>query len=155
MKKTGFEALYIIVFSFLLTIIATFVYPPTGSLFGEENFGGEDNVIDLATAKKIFISGKALWIDARPENNYNEGHISGSINIPLPGPVNYRRQLFEKWEKDRLIVNYCSSFSCPIAQHLAAEMKFMGFSNVLVYTGGYADWIENGMPVEKTEEAVK
>ena len=46
---------------------------------------------DLSTAKRInredaqkmVKEGKAVWIDVRPEGQFDEGHIPGALNFPL------------------------------------------------------------------------
>ena len=150
LRKIFIQVLSILFISLAFAFAATLVYQPANYLLFGSEFESENDIIDLHQAKKIIISNAATWIDARPERFYDEGHLPGAINIPLPGPIKYRREIFEKWEKDKLIITYCSNISCPVARHLATEMKFMGFTNVKVFAVGYDDWEESGLPLEES-----
>ncbi len=47
------------------------------------SFAEKLNIIKMDEAKKIFDSGKALFIDARGSKSYKKETIMGSINIPM------------------------------------------------------------------------
>ena len=150
LKKIIYQALIILAVGIVIAVLSTFFHQSANSLLFDADFNSEKDIIEIEDAKRLVIANKAIWIDTRPKRFYEEGHIPGAINIPLPGPINYRRQIFEKWEKDRLIINYCSNISCPIAKHLTTEMKFIGFTHVKVFEGGYEEWESAGLPLEKS-----
>jgi rhodanese-related sulfurtransferase len=95
---------------------------------------------------KAFRSGKALFIDARSEYDYNLGHIPNAINIH-PGKGDKSVKENEK-DKSRLIITYCIGIDCPLAEELAKELMADGFTNVREMPEGWEAWNMSGYPVE-------
>ena len=60
--------------------------------------------ISVADAKKELDAGTAIIVDSRPETNFTQEHIAGSINIPF-GTNN---DAFAKLPPDKKIIVYCS-----------------------------------------------
>ena len=103
---------------------------------------------------------KAKWeagitfIDARAEDFYSyEGHIPGAISLP----VTEFDTVFPK-VKDKLpplddeIVCYCSGYGCEESTELARKLMEEGYRVVYVYTGGWPEWTEAGLPTEVSEQ---
>jgi rhodanese-related sulfurtransferase len=104
--------------------------------------------IDLARAYDMFQSGEALFIDARPVDEFNELHVPKSINIP---PEMVSSGLAEKvagLAKDREIVVYCGQANCDLALKAAEKLQTLGFTWVMVYVGGFRAWDEAGYPAD-------
>lgn len=95
---------------------------------------------------KSFRSGKALFIDARSEYDYNLGHIPKAINIH-PGKGDKSVNAIEK-DKSRLIITYCLGIDCPLAEELAKELMADGFTNVREMPEGWEAWSMSGYPQE-------
>jgi rhodanese-related sulfurtransferase len=95
---------------------------------------------------QAFRSGKALFIDARSEYDYNLGHIPKAINIH-PGKGDKSVNTIEK-DKSRLIITYCLGVDCPLAEELANELAADGFTNVREMPEGWEAWSMSGYPVE-------
>ena len=74
----------------------------------------------------------AVLIDVRTESEYEEGHIEGSINIPLDQIENI------SYDKDEIIIVYCRSGgrSKTAAETLIAN----GYMNVYDF-GAIGNWI--------------
>ena len=65
-----------------------------------------DKKIKLDEAKKLFDSGKAVFVDARPEFVYVERHIKGAVSLSASRfPFQYE-QVKDKFKKDDLYVVY-------------------------------------------------
>ena len=71
-----------------------------------------------------------ILIDVREEYEYNEGHIPGSINIPL-GSISTI-----DYEKDKTIIVYCRSGNR--SNQAAIKLKNMGYN--VKDMGGIVDW---------------
>ena len=79
---------------------------------------------------------------------YADAHLPGAINIP-PGQVDrLAPQLIP--DQDSPVVVYCSG-SCSSAEAVARRLEAVGYTNVAVYPGGKEDWVEHGLPVERSE----
>ena len=95
--------------------------------------------IDLELAKKLFEE-NTLFVDARAEEFYNEGHIPNAIcfdDFDL---------LIEKLENtigvdDQFIV-YCSDSDCGSSEDLSYELQSYGYNNILLFKGGWKEWTD-------------
>jgi rhodanese-related sulfurtransferase len=102
--------------------------------------------INLAQAYALFQNGKALFIDARPPDEYAEIHVPKAINIT---PEMLQKDAAAKvagLAKDREIVVYCSQTDCDLALKVAEKLQTLGFSRVLAFMGGWRAWDEAGYP---------
>jgi rhodanese-related sulfurtransferase len=98
--------------------------------------------IDFATAMGLFMKRKKENIpivDARDPKLYQEGHITGSINISYERLSEYKKQL-ETLPKDQLVFLYCDGGDCHLSHDLAEYMLANGWKRLAVYTGGWAEW---------------
>ena len=91
--------------------------------------------------KKIVIDEKSTIIDVRTEQEYKEGHLKNSINIPH---VEIKNKINDQVkDKDQKIILYCrSGRRSGIAEKI---LKEMGYKNV-VNAGAYEKLkkMENG-----------
>jgi rhodanese-related sulfurtransferase len=118
---------------------------------GQSSAQANPNVIPITKISvwegfKAFRSGKALFIDARSEYDYNLGHIPKAINIH-PGKGDKSVKENEK-DKSRLIITYCLGIDCPLAEELAKELAADGFTNVKEMPEGWEAWSMSGYPQE-------
>jgi rhodanese-related sulfurtransferase len=51
-----------------------------------------------------------------------------------------RQQLLNGIEKNKRIVVFCQSSGCGYSDEVAQFLKFNGYSNVVLYRGGYREW---------------
>ena len=93
---------------------------------------------------------KGLVLDARPEIFHRLGHVPGAYSLPREEFENAYQALREVLEshKERWIVIYCSSVSCEDSKLVKKALSSLGFANVVVFEGGWAEWTKAGMPEE-------
>jgi rhodanese-related sulfurtransferase len=80
-------------------------------------------------------SGNVTVFDARTEDQYAAGHVDGAVlfaNATLPE------------NKETTLVFYCGGLKCPAASKAARKALEAGYTNVLVFRGGWAEWSSNG-----------
>lgn len=104
-------------------------------------------LITVDEASKIFEEGTALFIDSRPEEEFQEGRIKGAISLPLK-KLEENPALFQDIPKDKLIVTYCSGVECDLSIDLGQKLASMGFTNVKIFFAGWNDWVQRGLPIE-------
>lgn len=63
--------------------------------------------VTLAEAHRIFLEGKALFIDSRSPAEFTSGHIKGAKNIPAGLEVDEILERLEDVSRRRLLVAYC------------------------------------------------
>jgi rhodanese-related sulfurtransferase len=83
-------------------------------------------------------------LDVRSEAEWKAGHIPGSLNVPL---AEMERRLKEI-PRGRLIVHCQSGGRAAMASSL---LLASGFSEVQLFSGGFAEWRAAGHPVDRAE----
>ncbi|MBI2212645.1 MAG: rhodanese-like domain-containing protein [Acidobacteria bacterium] len=94
---------------------------------------------------------KAIFIDARRTDVFNQGHIAGSRSMPVwEADINDRIRAFfdEVTNQQQPIVVYCSGGNCEDSHMLADKLWGAGYENVLVYKDGFPAWQRMGGAVE-------
>jgi len=94
----------------------------------------------------LLFKDKTVWVDARDEEDYNQGHIKGAVNVPL-SELKDRLQFLSK---DKEIVLYCESLSCTQSTEAGRILIENGFKQgkIKVFTEGYNAWKEAAYPTE-------
>ncbi|NWO04373.1 MAG: rhodanese-like domain-containing protein [Alteromonadaceae bacterium] len=90
---------------------------------------------------------KAVVVDIRDRKDFAEGHITGSIHIPLASIKSRANELSKHKDKDVQIV-----VVDKMGQHSAMAVKQLngeGFENVVRLNGGVADWQGANLPLVK------
>lgn len=105
-------------------------------------------IIDLATAKHLFETGGALFVDARPVSQYAQEHIRGAICLPWQQVDDYLMNVFDRLESAETIIAYCDGEHCDLSHELTFFLKELGFENVRVLVNGLTVWQQAGLPIE-------
>lgn len=103
---------------------------------------------------------KAKWeagitfIDARAEDFYlYEGHIAGAISLPvMEFDTVFPKVKDQLPQLDDEIVCYCSGYGCEESTELARKLMEEGYRVVHVYTGGWPEWTEAGLPTQVSDQ---
>ncbi|MCH6257347.1 rhodanese-like domain-containing protein [Puniceicoccaceae bacterium K14] len=84
-----------------------------------------------------------LWIDARLDEVYAEGHYEGAILLNEESWEEGFMSLLDQWLPDQAIMVYCSSEACLRSHHVASRLREeLGFEEVFVLEGGW-DVLQN------------
>ena len=103
---------------------------------------------DVKIAKQIYDSGKAVFIDARSREDYEDGHIKGAVSLPV-GQFDESIDAFhDQYSTSSSIVTYCSGRTCEDSRRLADLLFDEGYTNVTVMIDGYPGWESEGYPIE-------
>jgi rhodanese-related sulfurtransferase len=113
------------------------------SLLRETTILSVPEYINLESAKEMYDRG-IIFIDARDEEEFAEGHIKGAILAPsTPELV----QLFP--DRSSAIVTYCSGGDCDVSQELAEQLMYdWDYELIFVFWGGWPEWKTAGYPAE-------
>ncbi len=96
--------------------------------------------------KQLLDSGEPLWlVDLREPEEFKKQHLPGAHSLPL-------KQLqkgFQRIPRTGRVVLYCS---CPVGNidegYSYQLLRELGYRNVSVLEGGFAEWTRLGYPVE-------
>jgi ArsR family transcriptional regulator len=95
--------------------------------------------VDLASVRERLRDGRALFVDARPPEEFEVGALPGAVPVPwreveagrvpggLPGP-------------DRPLVLYCANEFCESSLELGRWLKKRGHRDVALFVEGYEAW---------------
>jgi len=112
---------------------------------------GQALVIGLEQAAQMFEQNEALFVDARAENLYIQGHIRGALSLPLEEVNRYFAGVADKLDVSKPIITYCDGETCDLSHELALFLKEMGFEDVRVLVNGWTLWQQAGLPTEAGE----
>ncbi|MDR3566809.1 MAG: cyclic nucleotide-binding domain-containing protein [Syntrophobacteraceae bacterium] len=142
-----FDFVIVLGVSILLAVAFNFLSPNGISLIPEQ----PDAVpaISASQAMNEYSQGKALIVDAMPNNFYRLTHIKGSLNLPPAQFDILYMASFPKEDKSMAIVVYGSTISAPYDLETAGKLLLRGYSNVRILEGGLKAWEAGGYPVEK------
>jgi len=105
-------------------------------------------IIDLEEARRVVESGVNV-IDARRRAQYDEAHIPGAILFDYYDMGTHRDRVLPLLSNEGEIMVYCSEATCEDSELLAKELYLLGFTKLLVFKGGFAEWSGAGLPVER------
>ena len=84
-----------------------------------------------------------LWLDARPDEQFEEGHIDGALQLNQDHWNDQLRTVLTAWAPERKVVVYCSRLTCHASHEVAERLrKEAGLTNVYVLGGGWEEWQE-------------
>lgn len=119
-------------FAFLLAILVL-----------ESRRGGAK--ISAQGAVNLINRDEAVVVDIRDRKDFNEGRITGAINIPLNSIKSRASELKKFKDKQIIVADKMGQHSAMAVKQLKAE----GYNNVVRLNGGIADWKGSNLPLVK------
>lgn len=89
--------------------------------------------VTLDQITEMIAAGNVVIIDARDLESYNKGHIDGAIHLSS--------YTFPE-DKSVQLVFYCGGPMCAAAPRAARKAISEGYTNTMVFTGGWLEWNE-------------
>ena len=100
-----------------------------------------DRITGQALLEEMENRAMLLVVDVRAEKEWQDGHIAGSINIPLSD----LKERADELPKNRSLVVHCKSgYRSSIA---ASILQQQGFEHVLDLVGGFDAWTASKLPI--------
>ena len=150
------QIIVITITSIVLSLILNVVRPDGIPLLAKELAVDEEIEYDAATEPRLLAitleqaldlyQKGTVFVDARVPEYYQEGHIRGAWNFPFFLELVFKLDSLQG--KDAPLVIYCSGDECGSSEDLAYELQGEGFSNILVFKGGWTAWNSSGHPIE-------
>jgi rhodanese-related sulfurtransferase len=98
-----------------------------------------------------FQSSNTIFLDARLEFDYEQGHIKGAVNLPYEEFDEFYPKVAPKLTKDKTILAYCDGTECELSLLLTRVLREKGYRYLKVFFGGWSEWEKAGLPIEKGE----
>jgi 3-mercaptopyruvate sulfurtransferase SseA len=99
--------------------------------------------IGVEQAQPLCVACSAAFVDARGEEEFAQGHVSGAIHLP-PGDVPPAK--LEHVKRFPTVVVYDGEPSSAMAEAVAMGLREMGVKDVRVLTGAWPEWLAKGAP---------
>ena len=100
--------------------------------------GGNFRRVDVAEFKEFIANPDVQLVDVRTAEEYNAGHIPGSINIDV---LKGHEELAATLDPERPVALYCRSGRRSENAGCVLEKAF--FRNVVDLKGGYNEWVKS------------
>lgn len=110
---------------------------------------------NLNDAKTCFDNNEAIFLDARPAEDYEAEHITGALWLCYESVEEDYDKVLGQTPKDRLLITYCSDQQCASAIKLADELVARGHTRVVIMLEGLPGWKDAGYPTSSGKEAGK
>jgi rhodanese-related sulfurtransferase len=112
-------------------------------------------LIDSRRAVQLFHdsrskTGVVVFIDARDDPLYRQGHIPGAYEFDPYQPEKYFPTVLPVCRSAEQIVIYCHGGDCDDSETAALLLRDLGIANgkIFIYAGGITEWTNNHLPVE-------
>jgi rhodanese-related sulfurtransferase len=127
---------------------------PTSSTSAEDAYKmmarpDDPGFISLAEVIDLQQKGAATLIDARSTEEFKAGRIPGSRTLPYYELEKYQAAALDRLAADSAIIIYCEGIGCELSFFLGRELQAAGYSNIKIFYGGYPEWQQAGLPIEK------
>lgn len=109
---------------------------------------GDSLVIALDQAALLYEQEAALFVDARPQSQFAQGHIRGALSLPWQEVDRFFVETAEQFGGAKTIITYCDGESCELSHDLALFLKDMGFEDVRVLVNGWSVWRQAGLATD-------
>ena len=86
-------------------------------------------------------SADAIWIDARPQEEFEREHVPGALLLNEDRWNELLPQVLAVWAPEKRVVVYCSTDGCGSSREIAHRLrKEAGLTNVFVLEDGWESW---------------
>jgi rhodanese-related sulfurtransferase len=109
---------------------------------------GEQLAITLEEAQQAWFSAGAVFVDARPSEEFVLGHVEGARNLPWADFERNFAHILADVARGMLIITYCDGEGCGLSRELAVALRGRGYTNVRVLPNGWTSWQMARLPTE-------
>jgi rhodanese-related sulfurtransferase len=116
------------------------------------------NGLQLVTSDQVaqlfrdprYEQGSVVFVDARNDLNYQQGHIPGAVQFDHYRAEHYLATVLPVCQAAEQVVVYCTGGDCEDSEFAAIFLRQAGVlpEKLFVYAGGMTEWTANGLPVE-------
>ncbi len=127
---------------------------PTSSTSAEDAYKmmakpGDPAFVSLADMIEIQEKKSAVVLDARSKEEFSAGRIPMSRNLAYYEMEAMQAAALKDVLKDAPLVIYCEGVGCELSFFLGRELQAQGYSSIRIFYGGYPEWKQAGLPIEK------
>ena len=104
--------------------------------------------IDQEDARALVTDANVVFVDARPREDFEAGHVAGALSVPMETGV-LPSGAVAMLRSSQTVIAYCdTSGECAGSTRLASLLHQAGLGDVRVLRGGIPAWLDNEFPAE-------
>jgi rhodanese-related sulfurtransferase len=97
----------------------------------------------VSLAKAQSWGTNVIWVDARPDEQYEQDHVPGAIPLNEDRWNELLPNYAKAWSPEKKTVVYCSNESCNLALEIARRLREEAqINDVFVLEGGWEEWVK-------------
>ena len=105
-------------------------------------------LVGFATVRQAAETGTPQLLDARPAADFRAAHLPQAQSLPFELAAEMLSSMQIDLARDQAIITYCARPDCDEGLELALLLRRTGFTNVMLFAGGLAEWRASGGRVE-------
>lgn len=106
------------------------------------------SLANLDDVRAIVDKQSHIVLDARPMADYDAGHLPGSLSLPQTAMEEHIGSILPLLSAEQPVLVYCSGKECDESFLLAVALRKQGFTNIVLFAGGFTEWRAAGLPFE-------
>lgn len=122
----------------------------------EKHLDHEFQSIDFAGVRAAvedprYEQGLIVVVDARADEPFEAGHIPGAVQCDHYKLDRYIDGVMEKAKVAEQVIVYCNGGPCEDSIFMCQNLleRGLAYDAVFLYEGGWKEWEQSGMPIEK------
>jgi rhodanese-related sulfurtransferase len=102
--------------------------------------------LKVAQALKSNIPGQrnVVFVDARPRELFEIGHIEGAIDVPYSFVESTPKEIIHRLKRFRMVIVYSNTKDSEESKLMAGELSQAGVEGVFYLEGGFLEWVREG-----------
>ncbi len=109
----------------------------------------DDNlIVSMEEAQVLYFSEQAVFVDARPDEAYEAGHIKGARSLPWEAFEDRFSETMADVPIELPIIVYCDGEGCGLSKELTFGLLEKGYKDVRVLVNGWSLWQQANLPTE-------
>ena len=112
-----------------------------------------DEVVEVFDDAKV-VTGEYVFVDARADGPYQEGHIPGALQCDYYRSERYLPSVLDRVQNAEKVVVYCNGGDCEDSLLVCREFLSLAVppERTYVFRGGWEAWKQAGEPFEQGEK---
>lgn len=103
-------------------------------------------IVDLNEAQTALEEGRVLFLDARPHEQYQQGHIPGALSLPVHNLDAHLPAIQPFLFPEQPMIVYCGGETCEDSILLGTFLLDQEMQDVKVFKGGMDAWRAASLP---------
>lgn len=96
------------------------------------------------SALKSWGSSDTLFVDARSEEEFQRGHIEGSLNTPYLHAEFTSAEILARLRPYKTVIIYCNTKDDHLSKLMSADLVQVGVGGAAYLQGGFPAWVTAG-----------